>query len=222
MKTTIREDIEKEAFRICNEAKLKKGRGVLGFTLIRPGSKADWLVSSLEPKIYYDNPATISFLEIHGLLIVLNKNYDSDVRVIFNWEEIDIWIKNILGEEEQDNLESEAHAHCDRRGKFGFIVFEKPKKDEIKIGLVNTKQFRLLEKLEPFGIMHNVDNVFDEISNTYDEIDYEMHDPQKKVIKQKAALGGLIKELQRGTKLKGRISLSYSKDKRQVRLVLRP
>lgn len=222
MNISIREEIEKEAFRICSDALLKKGDKIVFFTLTYSDKSGGWMLPSLIPTIYYSNSATISFLEQHNLITRLgNKNNSSDITVMFNWDETDKWMKNILGEEEQDSFENKSSAHCKIKGEVGFIVFEKPKKEKIRIGKATSKQFRLLEKLEPFGHLYSVDSVFEAISNSRGEIDYDLNDPQKKVVKQKAALDDVISELQRESKLKGRISFFYTKDKRQVRLILK-
>lgn len=224
MNISIRDDIEKEAFRICTEALLYEGMLSWNFKLV-PAKNHGLEGLSIYREIEYTHPAVITYLTKHGLALCWpNCTYNPESRefgVLFNFDRIRNWVASIFVTEKADKIVvSSASGHCEKKGEMGYLVFDNPK-EEIKIARVVSKQFRLLEASEPFGTLRSTDAIFNSVSGPVVNEGYGLYDPRKVRMQQKATLKGLMSELQRTGKLKGRVELKFTPDNNRVSVILK-
>lgn len=105
-------------------------------------------------------------------------------------------------------------------GKWGYLKFNKHG-EKIKIGSRNSRHFRLLScLLEPLGTAKTVDSVFEAIRLPRDKDDTYLDDWATSRTRKVKIIQYTIKELQKGNKLHGRITLEFNTSKTLIKAVL--
>ena len=119
---------------------------------------------------------------------------------------------------ESDSIEQVEYSlkgHCEEKGEVGYLIFDKPK-EEFEVGNVKFDQYRLLKEMEPFGVWHTIETVFNSLDRSVESESYASYNPEKIKAKQRKILKNIIGEIQRTGKLRGRVGFKFSKDNKKV------
>lgn len=118
-----------------------------------------------------------------------------------------------------ESISEDSIPYCISEGSLGYLKFSKHGK-KTKIGSKDSRHFRLLQCLfSPINVYKTVDSVFEAIRLPKDNDDSRLMEYSTSSTRKCDIISYAIKELQKGNKLEGKITVSFDPSKTKIKAV---